>query len=707
MSVLSVFSEYTSILRSTGFRGLTFINSSDFDGTVVELLSNCNYDRILVVTSSELGSKLSKLICDSRVLIAKYSDVNRLLGSEYDVVIVAVTGSLRPNLVAAVGEMVKGGGVLVLLTPPLDKWNPGFIGGRGVYKDYLVHRISECKNLLWIDVDLRKVRSFNVLRNVRASYPPKPKDFKSRRGIPRTLLDLAINIDQAQLLEEFAGFIRGRARSFTVIGDRGRGKSALVGLALALTVYWRICGPVQVIAPDIYSVQSLMRMLVKGLNALNIKCKVVEVNGLIHRVQGSWFRVYYKSPSLAEPGPLIVLDEAAAIGIARARRLTWRSGKSILSTTVHGYEGSGRVFTNLLLSQLPKPLVVRELKSPVRYPPGDPLEEWIYTTFMLKAEPPEIRELEQPVEYVDLKPQLLSLKPELFSKAYSILVLAHYRNEPDDILLMLDAPHHELRGLTSRDNLVAVLEYSTELPEHPKAAKLVLNKLELYEPKLKNSMGLRIVRIAVIPQLQRRGLGSKLLKHFEEEAYSKGYEWIGSIFSRHDVLEFWLKNGYRVFYISPRYNRVTGEKNIAVIKALKTEVKTLVDSVVRVFKWRLLVSAHSIYRDLAAEKIALILKYCNVGFKPDIKLSLEQERRLEKYLSGELEFETVHDSVYLATLVKLAETVDYSMLSDRELTGIIARVIQGKPLDEVASILGVSVDEAHEIVDNAIKRILK
>jgi len=452
---------------------------------------------------------------------------------------------------------VRRGGLLTLLTPPIDSWNPGVIGGRGEYRKYLINRINECRNILWLNVGSQEVKVYRVLRGVKAPQPPKPVDFKSRRGIPKSLANLAINTDQALALEEYANFIRGRSRCFTVIGDRGRGKSALIGLAL--TVYWRICGPVQ-IAADIYGVQSLMRMLVKGLDTLKVKYKTVEYEGLIFRVQGPWFRIYFKHPSIAEPGVLIVIDEAAAVGIARVRRLTWRSGKSILATTVHGYEGSGRVFTNLLLDQLPRPLIVKELKLPVRYPPGDPLESWIYTTFMLKAEPPEIIHVKTPIEYVKLPPSTFSSDVELFSKAYSILVLAHYRNEPDDILMMLDAPHHGLRGLKDRNGLVAVLEYSTEESSHPRAARLVLNKLELYEPKLHESRGMRIVRIAVLPSLQRRGLGSTLLKRFEEEALSEGFDWVGSIFSRHDVLEYWLKNGYRVFYVSPRYNKVTGEK---------------------------------------------------------------------------------------------------------------------------------------------------
>ena len=133
----------------------------------------------------------------------------------------------------------------------------------------------------------------------------------------------------------------------------------------------------------------------------------------------------------------------------------------------------------------------------------------------------------------------------------------------------------------------------------------------------------------------------------------------------------------------------------------------MIDNVVRVFKWRLLLLAHSIYRDLAAEKIALILKHCHVTVNPTIKLSEEQERRLKGYLSGKLEFESAHDAAYLAVLNELAKRQELDDIDNKHLIGIIARVVQGKPLDEVANILEVPVDEAQGIVDEGIRELLK
>ncbi len=104
MKIFETFREYTDTLRDTGYRGLAFITSADIESTVSNIISSCDYDRILAIASMELRKNLSRLVSDDRVLYASYIDVNKLLGSEYDMVIVVSTGYLRPNLIALLGK---------------------------------------------------------------------------------------------------------------------------------------------------------------------------------------------------------------------------------------------------------------------------------------------------------------------------------------------------------------------------------------------------------------------------------------------------------------------------------------------------------------------------------------------------------------------------------------------------------------------------
>ncbi len=698
--------EFVNHLRRSGWRGLIVAHSMDLIEACIEILSVASGEK-LVLASKDDREVISRESRDSSVSLASYMDIEEYLGREYDSVLVVARGLLRPNIIAAAGEMVRRGGFLAIIAPERERWNPAPEGGRGVYKLFLENSFMNCKSILWINLDSTEVYLKKVF-TAKPQQPPGPEGFKSRRGVPKKLSRVAANLDQAELLEEFAGFLRGPFRCFVVTGDRGRGKSGFLGLAVALAVYWHFAGPIQVVAPSPHSLSSFYKMLIRGLEELGVKHRVVKRGNAVVRVQGPWFKVYYEEPASAEPSPTTVIDEAAAVGVARVRRIARRGGKTLIATTVHGYEGSGRTFTHILLNQLPKPFVTRELRYPIRYFPGDPLEEWIYSTFMLKA---DVSEAKAPVcggvnvEYVVADPKELVSDRGLLEKIYSVLVLAHYRNQPDDLLMMLEAPHHFIRYLRCGGEVIGVLEACVEEPGAPESSRILTSRLNIYSREAGDSRGVRIVRIAVHPGIQRRGYGSKLLRFLEEECLRKGFDWVGSVFSRQDVVDFWIKNGYSVFYVSPRYNRVTGEKNIGVIKPISELGSRVACRVLESFKARILVSSQSIYRDLSAEVLSRILSSLDVSCRLKIKLLPEQLERIEKYCKGELEYETVHDAVYLAVINKLCR-INKLDLEEKELIALTARVLQGKTVRDTASILHVSDDEAIRIINDVVRKIV-
>ncbi len=425
------------------------------------------------------------------------------------------------------------------------------------------------------------------------------------------------------------------------------------------------------------------------------------------RITGPWFQVSYETPETAEPGPLTVVDEAASVGIARVRRLSWRGGKIIVSTTIHGYEGSGRAFERILPRLLPKPIGECRLNEPVRYFQGDPLEEWVYETFMLKAEP---QRLPGPVSTEKVRHEILDpamlVDREVLESVFGVLAQAHYRNSPDELLVILDSPHHSTHILRHEGVIVAVADVVEESGKVEEAARIGLEKLKLMAgPYWENLSSFRVSRIAVHPELQGRGLGSKLLAAIEEWARSRGADVVTTIFSRHDVIGFWLRNGYIPYYVSPRYNRVTGEKNIAMAKPLSRKGERVVGEASKTLTLRLLLAAPSVYRDLAAEKMASLLRSTSrASFRAELLPS--QRMALEKYLRGELDLEQVMDVVLIETIRVIAGERPIP-LEDTELVAVIARVVQGKPLNEVASIIGESMEEAMRIVDRALKRLLR
>ena len=190
---------------------------------------------------------------------------------------------------------------------------------------------------------------------------------------------------------------------------------------------------------------------------------------------------------------LLVIDEAAAIPLPIVRSLL---GPYLvfLCSTVNGYEGTGRSLSLKLLKELrgggsqskkaDKFANSQEVKSiaahsrnfreitldePIRYAAGDPMEGWLHELLCLDAAdhvPPIPSRLPHPDEcelfYVS-KDTLFSYHKateKFLQQVMSLYVASHYRNTPNDILLMSDAPAHHLFVL-----LAPVDENTGKLPD--------------------------------------------------------------------------------------------------------------------------------------------------------------------------------------------------------------------------------------------------
>lgn len=691
---------------STGYRGLIVLTNVNDYSKLLGVLGEY-YDNILFVTSKRFEED------HGRVTRISPLDARKLLGYEYDSVLIDMDHGLEPNLVGIVGDMVRRGGVLVLAsTRGYSDLRLGFRGGLSYYTSYLKKRFLEARNVLVIDlaennvITGRVVKGKGVFRLVSLSIP----------GFRKALSEFMVTPSQYEWIKKFLSFMASGRRLLLGIGDRGRGKSAATGMALALGYVKGYYSEVPVIASSIYGVQSLFKFLIEVLKLLNVPYRAVVKQGLIWGVELRDGRIYYVEPWKITRGyRVVVIDEAAAIGISRLRNILSSSRKTIATTTIHGYEGTGHVSVKTLRSLI-KARVEHLFREPTRYPLSDPLEEWLYDTFLLNVEPIEPR-IDSHISYVVVDKSMLVGDYQFLRSIYGILILAHYRNEPNDLALLLDHPKHQVRILVnSNAQPLAVAQVSAEGPLSEEDVRilesggnipgvLLLDKVFKQGVKAYELILWRIVRIAVPPSIQRRGLGSKLLASIEGEAKSKGVDAIGAIFSGHEALGFWIKNGYRVFYISPRYNRITGEKNIAVIKALTSRAVPVVENTIKLFKRHLLLSASTVYRDLAAEKIALTLSSSRVNVELGICLDEIDVERLRKYLERKRLHESVYDSIHKAVLLYLAQSS--FNLDSRELIAVIARSLQGKSMSEVAKILDVSSEEALRIVDKAYRMIVE
>lgn len=311
--------------------------------------------------------------------------IHERLGEEHDLVVIDAFEGLQANTLAAAAEMVVGGGVLVLVADDWSRFSaPGSEGRFHARLRRLVEEMSV--NRLIIDLEKDVVLQSRVERG-----PERWWGGVEARGLPGWLSRLLCCEEQARVVEEAEKLVSEyEAGVLLVTGDRGRGKSAAVGLAIAHLVARRRIGDVVVTSLSPHNAQTLFQWLARGLKAARIRFKAWGPGREYHGVKGAWFRIRFLEAWRAEPAPLVVVEEAAAVGPARVRRLAGRTRNLIAVTTVHGYEGSGRYWLRVLINQLPSPRIV-ELKTPVRFAPGDPLEQLLYHLLIL--DPPDPEEL--------------------------------------------------------------------------------------------------------------------------------------------------------------------------------------------------------------------------------------------------------------------------------------------------------------------------
>ncbi len=556
-----------------------------------------------------------------------------LLGTEWDHAIIDLDSAPPANAIPAIVETVKAGGVVAFLkTRDLEEAYK-LRGGTGLFGLYLENSLKELPRV---------------------------------EGCPEWRPPTHLTKEQKQALRKFERLLVGKGRYMAVIGDRGRGKSALLG-AMAVTAITSGIRRVEITAPSPEQVKSAYKMIEKLLREKRARYRVERL-GEEWRFLGPTWRIEWVPPDKAGKGGITLIDEAAAMGLARVRRILSRAWKAVISTTVHGYEGSGRAIVHELLSKL-KDLILVELKEPIRYAPNDPLERWLYQVFHLDAEP----EPKEPGEVREVDRKEL-VEPSKMRPYASLLAYSHYRWEPSDIELILEHPNLRLFEVEGPVALAAVVKEERTSPLG----------------RFFEGITWRVMRIAVVPQLQRRGIGSKLLSFVEESVEG---DVIGAYFSRHDVMDFWFKNKYKVIYISPRFNKFTGEKNLAVAKALSKRGEEEVRERSRRFFKKLFFSLHAIYRDLDPKKVALIFE--NIE-RDKVVVDEADKDVLDAFVKGEIEKEAAFSDLYLCYCKALFPS-----------PLLIGWLLQGKSVWDLAASLEKRPEEVERALEEELREMVK
>ncbi|XP_014734360.1 PREDICTED: N-acetyltransferase 10 [Sturnus vulgaris] len=723
----------------------------------------------------------------------------------------------------------------------------------GRFNERFILSLASCKTCLVIDDQLNILPISSHAANI-TPVPPQsqeeslqPQDLELRElkeSLQDTqpvgvLVDGCKTLDQAKAVLKFIEAISEKTLRSTVAltAARGRGKSAALGLAIAGAVAFGYSN-IFVTSPSPDNLHTLFEFIFKGFDALqyqeHLDYEIVqslnpEFNKAVVRV--NVFKEHRQTIQYIHPADsvklgqaeLVVIDEAAAIPLPLVKNLL---GPYLvfMASTINGYEGTGRSLSLKLIQQLrqqsaqsqvtltaenkstatakltsARTLHEVSLHESIRYAPGDPVEKWLndllcldclnITRIISGCPLPDTCDL----YYVNRDTLFCYHRAsEVFlQRLMALYVASHYKNSPNDLQMLSDAPAHHLFCLLppvppTQNSLPEVLAVVQVCMEGEISRQSIMNSLsrgkkasgdlipwtiseQFQDPDFGGLSGGRVVRIAVHPDYQGMGYGSRaltLLQMYyegkfpclEEETVQKPKE-ITTVSSetvglleevvtpRKDLpplllklserqaehldylgvsygltprlLKFWKRAGFVPVYLRQTPNDLTGEHSCIMLKMLneeESEQEPWLTAFWKDFRRRFL-SLLSYQFSTFSPSLALnILQNKNIKQQPQAAISraeLESVfipydlKRLEMYSRNMVDYHLIMDMVpTIARMFFLSQMGDIS-LSAAQSALFLGIGLQHKSLDQLEKELELPSSQLMGLFNRIIRKVVQ
>mgnify|MGYP002700384217 CR=1 FL=1 len=382
---------------------------------------------------------------------------------------------------------------------------------------------------------------------------------------------------------------------------------------------------------------------------------------------------------------MLVVDEAAAIGTPMLTRWLDTFSRMVFSSTVHGYEGSGQGFSLRFKQTLTKVMPQHRcltLTKPIRWNEGDTVESFINTAFLLNADADDIDgydvgrmatsiggaeqgdvENGQSIRIRHWDRAELVKEKAVLTGLFGLLVTAHYKTTPGDLRNLLDGPNLDVFVATYHDGytervvggLLLAKEgaFDDELAtsiwqgERRPRGHLIPQTLAVqcgYEGGLKHRSA-RIIRIAVNPSIQQRGLGKRLVEEAESYARQQGCEWLGSSFGATEpLINFWGACGLKPVRVGISLDGVSGSYPTLVVAPLCEAVESDFVLLRRRFHTHFLRALKNYYGNMSTELLLCFLvreREESMASTPSVE-TMEVQRDVD----GFLQYQWPYDAVF-------------------------------------------------------------
>ncbi|OBT16999.1 hypothetical protein A9264_09735 [Vibrio sp. UCD-FRSSP16_10] len=562
--------------------------SRQWQWQVLQLLGQSHvYERAILLGEESLD------YCES----LSFKQARQKIGQESDLIIADFNATFDANGFTAIAGTLKGGGLLVILP-----------------------KVSPClASDLWLE---DACQSLHFIKETSTDSAELDSHSDIQHG------HVSRFTDQLQAIDAVQKVLSGhRKRPLVITADRGRGKSAALGKAAA-RILLRSPKKIVVTAPSTQAVKTLFE---HASNDLGLQA---QRNFLLESDNGGSMRFVSPDELLREEitCDLLLVDEAAAIPLPMLEAIVEHYHRVCFATTVHGYEGCGRGFSIKFEAWLnihrPGWSGIK-LTEPIRWSSGDPVEAWLFDTFLLDAEVESFSSSSvTATDLLKLDMSKLDFSKGLkdstqLRKAFALLINAHYQTSPNDLFQLLDDPNISLYQVIEQSHLVGVVLCVAEgalnidqmeeikLGRRRPAGHLVPISVTSYtgdnEPSLLRS--LRVMRIAVHPQLQGQGIGSWMLSQLSL-LHKNDTDYLSTSFGITDELfHFWQQNAFDAVRLGSKQDKASGCFSAVMVKCLANDMQWKGNAQALLYS-NLLDTITDVHQNLPTELVLPILNNC-------------------------------------------------------------------------------------------------
>lgn len=527
----------------------------------------------------------------------------QFLGREYSGLVINCYSGIRANTLLALSGVIKEQGVMIVICPEFHLWH-SYSDPQSKERTTFGYESSTEHNY-FVEWLVKNIHSNNTVATL------TPNQFK---GINAPLDDSQYSKDeqittQEMVVDKIIELYQDTSPGCLVISaDRGRGKSSALGIA-AGKLMRQSGAQISITSISPKMVENVFKHAAKEIQTpANNKHKLVYNQGHLRHL----------APDAITNGhntnELLMIDEAATFPASSLTSFLANNPKCIFSTTIHGYEGSGRGFELRFKKQLEAKTKTKSLTLtiPMRWSQNDPLEFfWHNTMFLAKAKTPATTSKDRTFSLREYSSAELINNPTILQQCFQLLIEAHYQTTPDDLMRLLNANEQRLvamqqgeciigvclLAIEGGDKLQTIAKGISEGSRRPNGHLTPQSLAYSYAlEELATLRYLRVVRIAVTAEYQGEGRGSELIEYCLQLAKQTQCDFLSTSFGvTAQLFKFWQSNQFDMVKLGLKKDPASGEHSAIFLREINHKGATQKQKMKKLF------AAHFHYHQIKFE----------------------------------------------------------------------------------------------------------